>query len=215
MESVKLATQPREHRGKRVAKHLRKDGRIPAVLYGHKEAVVAVSLSAEELNTALRHHARVMDLAIGGKSETAVIQEVQYDHLGKEILHIDFKRVSKDERIEVSVVVELKGTAPGSSSGAIEQPLHELEVECLALAIPDSIKVNISALQLGEAIHVRDLTPPEGVKILNSPDAIVVQCKAAMAEAAPVVAGAPVEGATTAEPEIVGRRVAKEESEES
>lgn len=215
MESVKLATQPREQRGKRVAKHLRKDGRIPAVLYGHKEAVVAVSLSAEELHTALRHHARVMDLAIGGKSETAVIQDVQYDHLGKEILHIDFKRVSKDERIEVSVVVELKGTAPGSSSGAIEQPLHELDVECLALAIPESIKVNISALQLGDAIHVRDLTPPEGVKILNAPDAIVVQCKAALAEPAPTAAAAPAEGAEATEPEIVGRRVAKEEAEES
>jgi large subunit ribosomal protein L25 len=217
MESVTLATKPRDGRGKRTARHLRKEGLIPAVLYGHKEAVVAVSLSAEELLSAIRHHARVMDLAIGGKAETAVIQEVQYDHLGKEILHVDFKRVSKDERIVVSVVIELKGTAPGMSAGVLEQPLHDLEVECLAIAIPESIKCVISTLQLGEAIHVRDLTAPEGVKILNAPDAIVVQIKAAIVEPTPtaVPGAAPVaEGATPVEPEIVGRRVAKEEPEE-
>jgi large subunit ribosomal protein L25 len=216
MESVTLATKSREGRGKRTARHLRKEGLIPAVLYGHKKEVVAVALSAEELHSAIRHHARVMDLSIGGTSETAVIQDVQYDHLGKDILHVDFKRVSKDERIVVSVVIELKGTAPGMSAGVLEQPLHELEVECLAIAIPESIKCVISTLQLGEAIHVRDLTAPEGVKILNAPDAIVVQIKAQIVEAAPVVAAAvpAAEGATAAEPEIVGRRVAKEETEE-
>ena len=217
MESVTLPTKPRDSRGKRAAKHLRQDGMIPAVLYGHKEAVVALALPALDLMTALRHHVRVMDLNIGGKSETAVIQDVQYDHLGKDILHVDFKRVSKDERIVVSVVIELKGTAPGTSAGVLEQPLHELEVECLALAIPESIRCNISALQLGDAIHVRDLTAPEGVKILNPPESIVVQCKAPIVEAVPVVAAvaAPAaEGATPAEPEIVGRLVAKEEPAE-
>jgi large subunit ribosomal protein L25 len=215
METVTLATKPRESRGKRAARHLRKDGEIPAILYGHKEAVVPFTLSAAELMSAIRHHARVMDLSFNGKSETAVIQEVQFDHLGKDILHVDFKRVSKDERIEVSVSIELKGTAPGTSSGVLEQPLHELDIECLAISIPESIKCNISALQLGQAIHVRDLVAPEGVKILNAPDAIVVQIKAPVVEAAPVAAAAPAEeGAAAAEPEIVGRRVAKEEPEE-
>ncbi len=213
MESVTLATQPRTVRGKRAARHLRRQGLIPAVLYGHKEAVVSLSLPADALLSALRHHARVMDLALDGKSETAVIQEVQYDHLGKDVLHVDLKRVSKDERITVSVAVELKGTAPGTSSGLLEQPLHELHVECLALAIPESIKVNISALQVGQAFHVRDLHAPEGVKLLIAPDAIVVQCTAAQAEA-PAPAAAPVGEAAPAEPEIVGRRVAKEEGEE-
>jgi large subunit ribosomal protein L25 len=214
METVTLATKPRESRGKSAARHLRKDGAIPAVLYGHKEAVVAFALSADELMSAIRHHARVMDLAFNGKSETAVIQEVQYDHLGKDILHVDFKRVSKDERIEVSVSIELKGTAPGTSAGVLEQPLHELDIECLAIAIPESIKCNISTLQLGQAIHVRDIVAPEGVKILNAPDAIVVQIKAPTVEVAPVAAAAAPTEEAAAEPEIVGRRVAKEEPEE-
>jgi large subunit ribosomal protein L25 len=214
METVTLATKPRESRGKSAARHLRKDGAIPAVLYGHKEAVVAFALSADELMSAIRHHARVMDLAFNGKSETAVIQEVQFDHLGKDILHVDFKRVSKDERIEVSVSIELKGTAPGTSAGVLEQPLHELDIECLAIAIPESIKCNISTLQLGQAIHVRDIVAPEGVKILNAPDAIVVQIKAPTVEVAPVAAAAAPTEEAAAEPEIVGRRVAKEEPEE-
>src|SRR4051794_27410979 len=116
METVTLASQPRDARGKAAAKKYRRDQLIPAVLYGHKEAVVPVLLPQKEFETALRRHVRVVDLHAGGKTETAVIQEVQYDHLGKEVLHVDFKRVSKDERITVSVPLELKGTAPGSSS---------------------------------------------------------------------------------------------------
>jgi large subunit ribosomal protein L25 len=213
MESPTLTTRPRDTRGKRPARTLRAEGLIPAVVYGHKEAAVAVALDRKDFDTAVRHHVRVVDLHIGGKTETAVIQEVQYDHLGKEVLHVDFKRVSKDERIVVSVRVELKGTAPGASTGVVEQPLHDLQIECLAVSIPESIRVNISALHLGEAIHVRDVTPPEGVTILNDPDAIVVHVVAPAGEPE-VPAAPPAPGATTAEPEIVGRRVKEEEGEE-
>src|SRR5206468_4967888 len=87
-----------------------------------------------------------------------------WDHLGKDVLHIDFERVSADERIEVPVRIELKGIAPGVTGGGIlDQPLHTVMVECLAISIPDSIRVNINELQLGAAIHVKDLTLPEGV----------------------------------------------------
>lgn len=211
METVTLASEPREGRGKRAAKKHRKGGMIPAVLYGHKEAVVSVMLPRKEFETALRHRVRVIDLAAGGKTETAIIQEVQYDHLGKEVLHVDFKRVSKDERVTVPVRIELKGTAPGQSAGVLDQPLHELEIDCLAINIPESIKVNIGSLQLDQAIHVKDVPLPEGVVCRDDPDAIVVQIRAAAAE--PETAAAPAEAAGT-EPEIVGRRVKEEEAEE-
>src|SRR5262245_10121117 len=110
MESPTLETRPRQARGKRASRKLRGQGLIPAVVYGHKEAVLSVLLPQKDLETALRHHARVVDLKIDGKSETAVIQEIQYDHLGIEVLHVDFKRVSRDERIRVTVSIELKGT---------------------------------------------------------------------------------------------------------
>ena len=217
METVSLATQPRTGHGKRIARRLRKEGLVPAVIYGHKQATVAVALGKKDLDTALRHHARVVDLRIDGRTETAVIQEVQHDHLGKEVLHVDFKRVSKDERIEVAVPIELKGMpAAVGHGGVLDQPLHELEVECLAIAIPESIRVNIGELQIGQAIHVKELTLPEGVKALNDADAVVVQLRAFLAEPEPTAAAAAVEPteAAPAEPEIVGRRVKEETPEE-
>lgn len=217
MESVKLATKPRPKQGSQAAARLRKEGLVPAVVYGHKEAVVPLALDRKEIETALRHNTRVVDLQLDGKSETAVIQEVQYDHLGQDVLHVDFKRVSKDERVKMSVRIELKGTPAGLGGGhVLEQPLHQVHVECPALAIPDQIRVNITTLQSGHPIHVRDLTLPEGVKALDPPDLVVVQIATVKVEEAPAPAAAPAEGAaaTTAEPEIVGRRVKEEEAEE-
>ncbi|HEX4591123.1 MAG TPA: 50S ribosomal protein L25 [Gemmataceae bacterium] len=217
MESVKLATKPRPGHGSRSAKKLRRDGLIPAVVYGHKQNPVGLAIDRKELETALRHNARVVDLQLDGSAETAVIQEVQFDHLGTGVLHVDFKRVDKDERVRVSVRIELKGVPAGLGGGhVLEQPLHTLHIECPVLEIPDSIRVNVTTLQTGHPIHVKELTLPEGVKAMDDPDLVVVQISLVKVEAAPVVAAAPAEGAapTTAEPEIVGRRVAKEESEE-
>jgi large subunit ribosomal protein L25 len=215
MESVKLSTKPRPGHGSRGAKKLRKDGLIPAVIYGHKEAVIPLALDRKELETALRHNTRVVDLQLPAGPETAVIQDVQYDHLGSFVMHVDFKRVSRDERVKMTVRIELKGTPPGLGGGHIlEQPLHALHVECLALAIPDSIKVNVTGLQLGHPIHVKELTLPEDVKALDDPDLVVVQIALVKVEAAPAVAPAEPGAPTAAEPEIVGRRVKEEETEE-
>ena len=215
MESPTLETRPREARGKRSARKLRGEGLIPAVVYGHKEAVLSVTLPQKDLETVLRHHARVVDLQIDGKSETAVIQEIQYDHLGVEVLHVDFKRVSRDERIQVTVSIELKGTPAGLGGGHIlEQPLHNLEIECPALAIPESIRVNITDLHPGHPIHVRELTLPPEVKALSDPDLVVVQITLAKVEVEAAAAAPTEAAATAAEPEIVGRRVAKEEEGE-
>jgi large subunit ribosomal protein L25 len=214
-ESVTLETQPRANQGTRAARKLRKEGRIPAVVYGHKEATVPVTLSMDDLGRAIRQGTRVVDLQGGGKLEKALIREVQWDHLGKEILHVDFARVSADERIQVNVPVELRGIAPGVSggTGVIDQPIHSLAIECLAISIPDSVRVNVNELQLGMAVHVRDLVLPPGVKAMNDPDAIVVHVTAKQVEPEPTAAAvAPTEGG--AEPEIIGRKVAEEEEAE-
>jgi large subunit ribosomal protein L25 len=180
------------------------------VVYGHKEATVPVSLSGEEVHTVLRHKVQIVDLKMDGGVQMAQIREVQWDHLGKEVLHVDLKRVSVDERIEISVPLELKGTAPGvTGGGVLDQPIHGLRIECLAIAVPESIRVNISELQQGAAIHVRELQLPEGVKALDDPDAVVVQVTIPQAE--PEAAAAPA--AEQAEPEIIGRKAAEEEAE--
>jgi len=137
---------------------------------------------------------------------------VQWDHLGKELLHVDFARVAADERIVLTVPLEIRGTAPGvTAGGQLDQPLHTLSVECLAISVPDHIRVNIGEMQIGSAIHVKELVLPEGIKAMADPEAIVVQVRAPIAEAEASVA-APTVGEST-EPEVIGRRVAAEEAE--
>jgi large subunit ribosomal protein L25 len=209
-ESVVLVTQPREGRGSQKARQLRRKGLIPGVVYGHKQAAVSIALSAEELDNAIRHGARVVDLHAGKEVQKALIKEIQWDHLGKEIVHIDFARVAADERVKVMVRIETRGIAPGvAAGGVLDQPMHTLEVECLVSSVPESIRVNINELQLAQAIHLRDVVMPEGVKPLGDPDAIVIQVTAPQAEPeAPAVPGA-----EQAEPEVIGRQKAEEEEE--
>ncbi|MHB1425898.1 MAG: 50S ribosomal protein L25 [Gemmataceae bacterium] len=210
-ESVVLATEKRDGSGTRIARKLRATGRVPGVVYGHKKETLPVSVAADALMSAVRHGARVVDLRSDGGLQKAQIAELQWDHLGMELLHVDFRRVAADERIHVTVPVEVKGIAPGvTAGGVLDQPIHTLAVECAADSVPDSIRVNVNELQLGAAIHVRDLHLPPGVNARADADAIVVHVTAPQAE--PEAAATPT--AEQAEPEVIGRKAAAEEGEE-
>jgi large subunit ribosomal protein L25 len=210
-ETVKLQTKKREGRGTRKAQKLRVEGMVPAILYGHKLAAVQLSLEHKPLVEAIRHGVRVVEITTDKGTENAQIVEVQWDYLGKDVVHVDLKRVDKDERIHVHVPIELKGIAPGvTAGGQLDQPLHTLHVECPALDVPDSVRVVINELQLEQAIHVKDLKLPEGVKALDDPEAVVVHVILKQAEAEPAAEGEP--GA--AEPEVITRKKAEEETEE-
>src|SRR5215472_13664064 len=126
-ESETLVAQKRDEHGTRNARRLRAAGRVPGVLYGHKQETVAISFSGEELSRIIRHGVRVVDLQTDAGTEKALIKELQWDHLGKEVLHVDLARVSFDERIEISVRLEVKGIAPGvTGGGLLDQPMHTL-----------------------------------------------------------------------------------------
>jgi len=210
-ETITLKTEARQGLGGRDATRVRQAGRIPAIVYGHKVAPDAVSVSKDELLLALRHHARMLQLVIGGKNETVLIQSIQHNHLGSEVLHVDFRRVSADERVQITVEIELRGHAPGTNSGGVlDQPLHKIHVECPALAIPTSIRVKIDALQIDQAIHVRELELPAGVKALDDPDLVVVQVKPAVI--LPDATAAGLEG--SAEPEIITKKKEKPAEDE-
>jgi large subunit ribosomal protein L25 len=208
---VALKTEKREGRGSHKAAKLRAKGLIPAVLYGHKEETLSVAVNHDELMAAVRHNTRVVDITAGGKTEKAQIVELQWDCFGKDILHVDFKRVSADERIEQTVPIELRGIAPGvAEGGRLDQPLHTLKVECPALNIPTSIRVAINDLHLDGAIHVKELKLPEGVTALTDPEAIVVHVVRPKAEPAP--GAEPAAGGV--EPEVITRKKGEEETEE-
>src|SRR3954452_716725 len=142
-QSIQMTAQPRAELGSRANKRLRDRGLVPGVVYGHKEAVVPVTLPRKELVGHLNHGAHVFDLAFDGRSEKVLVKEVQYDHLGIEVIHVDFARVSLDERVEVTVPIELKGEPNTDEGGVVTQVINELEVECLVTDIPDKIVVNI------------------------------------------------------------------------
>jgi large subunit ribosomal protein L25 len=210
-ESVTVVVQPRTTRGSQAARRLRRQGLIPAVIYGHKEETVSITLPAEDIEKIIRHGVHVVDLQMDDKTEKALIRDVQWDHLGKDLLHVDFNRIAADERVVVTVPLMIRGTAPGlAQGGVLDQPLHSLSVECLATQVPESIRVNVGELQLGQFIHVKELVLPEGVKAMTDPDVVVVHiaAKQVVEEAAPA---APAEAA---EPEIIGRQKAAEEEGE-
>ena len=179
-EALKIRVEPRDPAknkgtGTRVVRRLRKEGRVPAVIYGHKQAVVPISLAHDDVWQMIKAASHLAELDLGDKTETVLIRDVQWDNLGKQILHLDFARVSAEELIETDVNLEIRGQAPGVAEGGIlEQLRHKLPVKCPAGAIPDSIKVDVSHLKVDEGIHVRDLTLPPGVTVDADPDLLII-----------------------------------------
>jgi large subunit ribosomal protein L25 len=214
---VTLKATPRTGSGSRAAIKLRKQGLVPAIVYGHKQDNAAVAVSAEELDRAIRiQHARMLNLELDGKQETVLIREVQWDPFGKQMMHVDFERKSADEKVKVPVPVELRNAPKATGGAVLDQPLHSLHVECPLGEIPEAIRIDITNLTLGHPIHVKDLTLPEKVRVLESPEAVVVQLKLPGIEAvvAPAGAAAAAPGATPAEPEVIKKEKKAEDDEE-
>src|SRR3954462_15428365 len=146
-QAAQVTAKARNELGSRANKRLRDSGMLPGVIYGHKEAIIPITLPRKEVVSHLTHGAHLFDLAIDGKSEKVLVKDVQYDHLGLEVIHVDFARVSLDERVEVTVPLELKGTPKGEADGGVlQQIISELEIECLVTEIPDVIRHNVSEM---------------------------------------------------------------------
>ena len=201
-KTIQLKIEPRTELGSRAMKRLRDKGLVPGVIYGHKEAVVPVTLPRHELSHHLARGAHVFDLAIDGRNEQVLVKDVQYNHLGSEVIHVDFARVSLDERVEVTVPLELKGTPKGEAEGGVlQQIVAEIEIECLVTDIPDRITHNVSEMAVDDALHIKDLALPPGAKAMQDPDQIVAMVKVIEEEAS-----APAAEGETAEPEVIGRK---------
>ncbi|HVL15081.1 MAG TPA: 50S ribosomal protein L25 [Gemmata sp.] len=209
--SVTLKASPRAGSGSRTAAKLRKQGLVPAIVYGHKQDNAAVTVSAEELDRAIRVlHVRMLALDLDGKQETVLIREVQWDSFGKQMMHVDFERKDPSEKVKVTVPVELRNAPKQTGGGVLDQPLHSLHIECPLGAIPEAIRIDITNLTLGQPIHVKELTLPENVRVLESQEAVVVQLKLPGVEAVAPTAAVP--GA--AEPEIIKKEKKAEDEDE-
>ncbi len=215
MAEATLNAEVREGIGKQMAKRLRREGKIPGILYGSGEQPTPLTIDVKTLLILLHAHGRnmVVNLKLGGKrnSVKSFIFELQHDPLSGDIIHVDLKRISLTEEIHVTVPVHLVGIAEGvkNEGGIVEHTLHALPVACLPTLIPDVITVDITSLHLGDIVHVRDL-PQEKYRIIAEPDNVIVHIIApkvivvAEAEGAEPLEQGPVE------PELIGG----EESEE-
>src|SRR5687768_2048061 len=210
-KQVKLTAERRTALGRSAVRKLKAAGSVPAVMYGSKDKPEALQVSRRDINAMLSHAAGeniLVELEIGGKSRLALVQEVQHAPVGGAILHIDFHAVSMDEKIQADVPLEPLGTANGvkNMGGLLEQNLRTLEIECLPRDLPDVLRVDVSALNIGDAIHVREIPLPEGVTTRVQPDLTAFSVLAPTVEEEPV---ATAEAPTA--PEVI--REKKEEPE--
>jgi large subunit ribosomal protein L25 len=176
-ETIALNAEVRNEVGTKHAARLRRAGKLPAIIYGHGREPVAVSLDLHNFAEMLHHGHRLFGVKIGKTLETLLIKDLQYDHLGKDIIHVDLVRVDLAEMVKVTVPIELKGTAKGTHEGGIvDEHLDHLEIECKASDIPEVIPVSVKELGVGDAIHAGDVELPEGMKLATDPETLVLMC---------------------------------------
>ena len=162
-KEAKLVVRLRAEQGSAACRRLRWSGQVPGNIYGHNAPPVSVVIGSDQLTPVLMSGAKVVDVELDGKIDKAVVREIQWDTFGRTINHFDLLRVDPNERVNIVVPLELKGTAPGVvMGGVLEHVMHSITIDCLAYQIPDSIPVRIGSLELGKSIHVSDLVLPEG-----------------------------------------------------
>ncbi len=202
-----LNVKKRDETGTLRMRRLRKTGFIPAVLYGRGGDSVSLTVPISDVNAAIRHGSRVVDLA-GDVSESALIKHVQWDQLGSDVLHLDLTRIDASVDIEIELKVEVRGVAPGTKQGGtVQQMVHQMKVACPPAAVPESLEVNINGLELDQSITADQLELPEGVKLLGETDELVI---VTCVEVAAVESEEPAD--FSASPEVIGRSGEDEES---
>ena len=209
MEEIVLEAELREGKGRAKSKDLRDSGYLPAVVYFHGKDALSVKVARGTLLKLVHQHrleSVIINLKIKddkkAKGRPCLVKEIQYDPVREDIIHVDFNEISLTEAIKVNVPVQVKGEAIGvkQEGGSLEHLLWEIEVECLPTNIPKEIQIDVTALKMGDAIHVKDMVFPAGVKPLADPIAVVLHVVAPMKEEVPAEG---VEGEESKEPEVI------------
>ena len=210
-KQVKLSARPRAEAGRNAVKQVRTRGSVPAVIYGGKDAPANLEVSLKEINSLLAHAVGeniLVDLEIndGGKTTNrlSLIQEVQHHPVRGDVIHIDFHAVSMTEEIEAEIVLEPAGEPVGVKTygGLLQQNMRTLAIKCLPKDLPELITVDVSALNVGESLHVKDIPLPSGVSAAIDGDLTVFLVSE------PTVAAEPAATATAA-PEVLKEKKAE------
>jgi large subunit ribosomal protein L25 len=216
LETLEIQVDARDKRRKRDAKRLLRSGKIPAILYGPKTAAVALELDKRDFSSRVAglegsHLVRLKSASAVLADKVALVKDMQYHPINGDVIHADLYEVDLSARITVNVPLHFVGKAAGVVRGGILQPIvREIEVECLPLDIPGFFDVDVSGLDIGDSVHIEELTMPEGVTAVYESNMALVAVVPPTVEEAPIAAAAPAEGAEVA----VAAPDAKKESEE-
>jgi large subunit ribosomal protein L25 len=207
LETLEIQVETREVGSKRQARRIRRDGKIPGVLYGPKNAPVPLELNKKEFSNRVAglegsHLVRLKSGSTALADKVALVKEMQYHPITGEVVHTDLYEVDLTARIQVRVPLHFVGKAAGVVRGGILQPIvREIEVECLPLDIPEFFNVEVSALDIGDSIHIEELSIPEGVTVVSEPNLALVAVVPPTVEEAPTPTAAPAEAPVVA-PEV-------------
>ncbi len=217
MEQARLEVQLREDKGKGAARTLRRDGFVPAIVYGHKMEPTAIKLSELRLNRLLGLSGEnvIINMEIDeGEPEIVILKELQIDPVTRRIIHADFMRVSLEEQVRTHIPIALTGTAHGVSEGGVQEfLLRELDIECQVGKMPERIEIDVSSLNIGEQIRVGDVKLDEEMTVFDDLSTIIVTVVAptvAVVEEEEVA----LEEEEEMEPEVIGEEPEEEEAEE-
>jgi large subunit ribosomal protein L25 len=206
LETLEIQVETREVGSKRQARRLRREGKIPGVLYGPKTPPVPVELNKKEFSSRVAglegsHLVRLKSESTALAAKVALVKEMQYHPITGDVMHTDLYEVDLTAKIQVHVPLHFVGKGVGVVRGGILQPIvREIEVECLPMDIPEFFNVEVSALDIGDAVHIEDLQMPEGVTAIYETNFALVTVVPPSVEEAPTPAAAPVEGAVAVPP---------------
>ena len=205
MATANLSVNARENGGKGVARSLRREGRVPAVIYGHGREPKSLSINTRDLEKLLEHISAentVIDLDLDGTNSRTLIREIQRHPFKRQILHVDFQELVAGEKVIVRLPILLVGVPDGvrMDGGILDQTLRELEVEVDPANIPNHVEVDVTKMVIGSSLHVSDIKLPEGVEIVGDAEGSVAVVSAPRAA---VEAAATEEAVTGAEPEVI------------
>ncbi len=218
MNQIVLEAEQRTVTTKGDVKQLRQKGRIPGVVYGDQNKPVALTVDNKAILSILSTSGgrnALINLKVGTESHPVLIKEIQRHPITRALRHLDFHRISLKKKIETRVPLHTKGEAPGVKvgGGVLEHLVREIKVRCLPTEIPAGIDVDISALQLNQALRVKDLQLPKGLEVAMDPESVIIHIIAVhVVEETPATAALP--GAAATEPEVIKKGKVLEEGAE-
>ena len=218
MATGSLNATERTDRGTGVARKLRQSGQVPAVIYGHGREPQSLAINTREIDKLLSQisaASTVIELTVGTTTARTLIREIQRHPVKRHIMHVDFQELVAGEKVTVSVPLKFIGVAEGvrNSGGILEETMHQVHIRVDPSIIPDHVDVDVTSLTIGHSFHIRDITLPEGVQVLDDAGATVCVCTAPKAVVETVAATEVEAGAVAAEPELIRKTKAEEDAE--